>query len=59
MASTPKRKASESTLDRRVRARRKSSDELKSAIYRSVLNAGDHHSKEQTGSELEDEDDEV
>jgi len=59
MAPTPKRKALESALDRRVRARRELSDELKSAIYRPALNDGDHHSEEQTGSELEDQDEEV
>jgi hypothetical protein len=59
MAPTPKRKALESALDRRVRARRESSDESKSAIYRPALNNGDHHSEEQTGSELGDQDEEV
>jgi hypothetical protein len=59
MAPTPKRKALESVLDRRVRARRESSDELKSATHRPALNDDDHHSEEQTGSELKDQDEEV
>lgn len=59
MAPTPKRKALESALDRRVRARRESSEELEPAIYRPALNHGDHHSEGQTSSELEDQDEEV
>ena len=55
----PKRKAFESALDRRVRARRESGEELNSGIYEPTLNDGDRESEEEKSPELEDQDEEV
>jgi hypothetical protein len=55
----PKRKALQSVLNRRVRVRQESTEELNSALHSPSLNHGDHQSEEQKSSELENKDQEV